>query len=184
MSIKGQTDILGIFIAIGVTLATLAVILLSKLNDVRKQRMPRAWKSKLKRMVIQSARRLKLAEEVSPNPAMSYLYAIEANTMLESAIDLVGISHLQHLTNYDIEKLSRDISHFLEQTVQRQQGIYPRVHSFFIHFFQELLLQHRHSLVQIIIIYILWNSLPRITLLDHSGNIQRLEGPKTIKTTL
>ena len=63
---------------------------------------------------------MKQANEAT-NPNLRYLYSLEANTILEACIDLMGINTLEKLSNYDIEKLSRDIESSMQSVKQQQQ---------------------------------------------------------------
>lgn len=94
----------------GIVLLILIVLVgLSKFNEVRHNRLPFSWRSRLKQIVIDSATNANLANEVK-DVRKSYHHLITAKTMLQMAQRLVGSGNLSSLTGMNIESLEQYIN--------------------------------------------------------------------------
>lgn len=109
---RGTRGLVG---AAAVWLALLLVVALSKLNEVRQQRLPSRWRARIRGMVLESARNLRVAEETL-EPYVAYGHALRADAMLQSAQSIVGPADLTNLAGLDTERLAEDIQRFLDSS--------------------------------------------------------------------
>lgn len=105
----------GLLVAASVLVFSIIVILLSKWNEVRLQRVPVVWKNRLKGLVHNSTVALKLARS-APNNKEQQRYAEDARLILSSAKMLAGTVDLSKLSSYDVATLDTEIDSILQNT--------------------------------------------------------------------
>ncbi len=111
-----RNGVRGVIVAVVVTTVAFIIILISKWAEVRQQRVPFIWRSRLKSMIQDCATSLKLAHEATV-PGTSYKHAVEANSILTSAKKLVGTGDLSKMSGYDISKLESEIEALLRRNI-------------------------------------------------------------------
>jgi hypothetical protein len=105
--------------------ALLIIILLSKLNEARKHKLPMLWRGRLKKLVDKSAKNVRIAEE-SNDAGMALHHAIQAQSILETAQDMIGAGNLAKITGMDIEILDQKIQsviHTLSEPLNNRQMV-------------------------------------------------------------
>lgn len=111
-----RNGIRGIIIAVVVTGVAFLIILISKWNEIRQQRIPFVWRNRLKSMISDCTNALKLAQDASSH-GTSFKYAIEAHTILNGAKKLVGTTDLSKLSGYNISKIESEIEALLRRNI-------------------------------------------------------------------
>ena len=106
----------GIIVAACVLTVAFLVIIISRWNEVRQQKVPMIWRNRLKAMIKDSANSLTMSREAS-TPGTALKYAIEANTTLSNARKLAGTVDLAALSGYDIAKLESEVETILRRTI-------------------------------------------------------------------
>jgi len=111
-----KNGIRGVIVAIVVVASAVLLILISKWNEVRQERIPFVWRNRLKSMIQDCVSTLKMAQE-STVAGTSYKYALEANVLLNSAKKLVGTADLGKLSSLDVSKLESEIESLLRRNI-------------------------------------------------------------------
>lgn len=108
---KGITGL----IAASVVMAVLfLIILLSKLNEVRHNRVPVLWNAKLKKMAKQATKHLKEARDAK-DETMAIHHAYQAKALFDSVHDLVGSASMAKICGIDIPGMEAAIEKALHE---------------------------------------------------------------------
>jgi hypothetical protein len=99
----------GIIVAASVTAVVVLIILISKWNDVRQQRVPSIWKGRLRSIVKDCSGAVKLAKESERNPEIAIQHTIQAKAMLDDAKKIAGTTDLAKISGFDMHALEAEI---------------------------------------------------------------------------
>lgn len=111
---KTQYAIIGAIITVTVVVI---VIIFSKLNEVRNHKVPMVWRNRVKDVMRNVDKFVKLAK-AEPNSANTYHNITKAIVYMEAAKQLVGIEALPKLSGYDIGKLEVEIDGIYKQLLK------------------------------------------------------------------
>lgn len=111
-----RNGIRGVIVAVVVVGVAFLIILVSKWNEIRQQRVPFVWRNRIKGLVNDSAEALHLAQEATA-PGTSYKHALRAHSILSDVKKLVGTVNLSKLSGYDISKLESEIEALLRRNI-------------------------------------------------------------------
>ena len=112
----------GIIVAAVIVGLLFIIILISKLNDVRLQRVPAVWRNRLKTMVKDCAEALSMAKDAK-SPSSILRYAVEASILLTSSRKLAGGNDLSKMSGFDIGKLESEINSIMKREIPSELQI-------------------------------------------------------------
>lgn len=106
----------GVIVAVVVVAIAVIIIVISKWNDIRQQRIPFVWRTRLKANIKDCANELHQAQEAAA-PGTSYRHALRADAILTQVKKLVGTADLSKISGFDIPKIEAEIEAILRRNI-------------------------------------------------------------------
>lgn len=113
----------GIISACIVLAIVLLIIILSKFNDIRQYRVPYLWKRRAINVIEEVYTKLKAAEAANDNNAqLAFRLAIQSESLLHSALSIIGEETLRRATGVDLNELETKIQAVILATSKHLQN--------------------------------------------------------------